>query len=57
MQVNGRLRDRLVMPRDAAREQIEAAARAHPRLPELTGGKAVEKVIVVPGKLVNVVAP
>ncbi len=57
MQVNGRVRDRLVMARDATREQIEAAALASPRLAEWTGGKEIKKVVVVPGKLVNVVAP
>jgi leucyl-tRNA synthetase len=57
MQVNGRVRDRLVMLRDATREEIEAAARAHPRLQEWTGGREIKKVVVVPGKLVNVVAP
>jgi leucyl-tRNA synthetase len=57
LQVNGRVRDRLVMARDARREQIEAAALAHPRLAEWTGGREIKKVIVVPGKLVNVVAP
>ena len=36
---------------------IEAAARAHPRLQEWTGGREIKKVVVVPGKLVNVVAP
>jgi leucyl-tRNA synthetase len=57
MQVNGRVRDRMVMLRDATREQIEAAALAHPKLPEWTGGKEIKKVVVVPGKLVNIVAP
>ena len=57
MQVNGRVRDRLVMSRDATREQIEAAALASPRLPEFTAGKEIKKVVVVPGKLVNIVAP
>jgi leucyl-tRNA synthetase len=57
MQVNGRVRDRLVMSREATREEIEAAARAHPRMTELTGGKEIKKVVVVPGKLVNIVAP
>jgi leucyl-tRNA synthetase len=55
MQVNGRVRDRLVMSRHATREQIVAAALASPRLPEFTAGKEFKKVVVVPGKLVNVV--
>jgi leucyl-tRNA synthetase len=57
LQVNGRVRDRLVMSKDATKEQIEAAARAHPRTLEFTAGKEIKKVVVVPGKLVNVVAP
>jgi leucyl-tRNA synthetase len=57
MQVNGKVRDRLVMSRDAMPGEIEAAALAHPRLAEWTGGKTIKKVVVVAGKLVNVVAP
>jgi leucyl-tRNA synthetase len=57
LQVNGKVRDILVMHRDATRERIEAAALAHPRLAEWTGGREIKKVVVVPGKLVNVVAP
>jgi len=57
LQVNGRVRDRLIMSRDATKEEIEAAARAHPKMAEWTAGKEIKKVIVVPGKLVNVVAP
>jgi leucyl-tRNA synthetase len=57
MQINGRVRDRLRMSRDATREQIEAAALASPRLGEFTGGKEIKKIVVVPGKLVNIVAP
>ncbi|HEX4085601.1 MAG TPA: leucine--tRNA ligase [Chthoniobacteraceae bacterium] len=55
LQVNGKVRDRLLLPREATKEQIEAAARAHPRLPELIAGKEIRKVVVVPGKLVNIV--
>jgi leucyl-tRNA synthetase len=55
LQVNGKLRGHLTMPRDATREQVEAAARAHPRIVEFTAGKEIKKVIVVPGKLVNIV--
>jgi leucyl-tRNA synthetase len=55
MQVNGRVRDRLVMSRNATREQIESAALASPRLSEFTAGKEIKKVVVVPGKLVNIV--
>ena len=57
LQINGKVRDRFLISRDATREQTEAAALASPRLAELTAGKEIKKVIVVPGKLVNIVAP
>ena len=57
LQVNGRVRDRLVMSRDATKDQVEAAALAHPKVLEYTAGKEIKKIVVVPGKLVNVVAP
>jgi leucyl-tRNA synthetase len=44
------------MPVDAAREAIEAAAIAEPRVAAFLSGLAVRKVIVVPGKIVNIVA-
>jgi leucyl-tRNA synthetase len=56
IQVNGKLRDKLVVSKDAPKEQIEAAALASPKIQEFTAGKTIKKVIVVPGKLVNIVA-
>ena len=56
VQVNGKVRDRLVVKRDAGREEIEAAALALPKIAESLAGLGVRKIIVVPGKLVNVVA-
>jgi leucyl-tRNA synthetase len=41
--------------KDASREQLEAAARAHEKFASQIGGKEVVKVIAVPGKLVNFV--
>ncbi len=55
IQVNGKVRDKLVMPKDATNAAVEAAALASPRIQEWTAGNTVKKVIVVPGKLVNVV--
>ena len=55
IQVNGKLRDKVEMPADATREQLEAAALAAPRIREFTEGKTIRKVIVVPGRLVNLV--
>ena len=42
--------------KDADQATVEAAALASPRVQEQTDGKTVRKVIVVPGRLVNIVA-
>ena len=54
-QVNGRVRDRLQAPSDADRAQLEALALAAPGVVQHLAGHEVVKVVVVPGKLVNVV--
>lgn len=56
IQVNGKLRDTLEMPADSTKEEIEAAAKSSERVAQFTDGLTVRKIIVVPGKLVNVVA-
>lgn len=56
IQVNGKLRDRLTVAREISKEALEAQAMASPKVAEFTAGLTVRKVIVVPGKLVNVVA-
>jgi leucyl-tRNA synthetase len=56
LQVNGKLRGKLIVPAAADRDAIEAAARASPEVAKHVGGAAVRKVVIVPGKLVNVVA-
>ena len=56
VQVNGKLRDTLVMPKGAARADVEAAALASDKIVRLLEGKAPRKVIVVPDRLVNLVA-
>ncbi len=55
VQVNGKLRDTLEMPAGASNEELERAALASPKVLSHMDGKGVKKVIVVPGKLVNVV--
>jgi leucyl-tRNA synthetase len=55
VQVNGKLRSRVVVAAEADAATIEAAARADERTAELLTGKQIVKVIVVPGKLVNFV--
>ena len=56
IQVNGKVRDRLVVSKDADKAALEAAALASPKVQEFTQGKEIKKVVVVPGKLVNIVA-
>ncbi len=56
IQVNGKLRDKLTVPADAGRDELEAAALASAKVQEFTAGKTIRKVIIVPGRLVNVVA-
>jgi leucyl-tRNA synthetase len=56
LQVNGKLRDRVDVPADTPQAELEKAALANNRVQEFLAGKQVRKVIVVPGKLVNVVA-
>jgi leucyl-tRNA synthetase len=55
VQVNGKLRDRIVVPADISREAMERLALESPRVQAYLQGKPPRKVIVVPGKLVNVV--
>ncbi len=55
VQVNGRLRARVVVPAGADREAIEAAALAATNVQKFIDGKSIRKVVVVPDKLVNVV--
>jgi leucyl-tRNA synthetase len=54
-QVNGKLRDRVEVAADADRETLEATALAAPNVRAHVDGHDVVKVVVVPGKLVNVV--
>ena len=56
IQVNGKLRGQIEVPAEASRESIEAAARANENVLRFTEGLSIRKVIVVPGKLVNIVA-
>jgi leucyl-tRNA synthetase len=56
VQVNGKTRGKLEVPADADRAAVEAAALADETVRRFVGEATVRKVIVVPGKLVNVVA-
>jgi leucyl-tRNA synthetase len=55
VQVNGKLRGTIEAPVDAPKEDIEAMALALPGVQPFLEGKSVRKVIVVPGKIVNIV--
>ena len=56
VQVNGKLRGTIDVAADASRELIEAAAKDEPNAAKFLEGLAVRKVIIVPGKIVNIVA-
>jgi leucyl-tRNA synthetase len=56
IQVNGKLRDTLKLPKGAPREEVEAAALASEHVIRTLDGKAPRKIIVVPDRLVNIVA-
>ncbi|HHC72526.1 MAG TPA: leucine--tRNA ligase, partial [Thiotrichales bacterium] len=56
VQVNGKLRARIRVPREASREAIEETALADPNVQRFVTPESLRKVIVVPGKLVNIVA-
>ena len=56
VQVNGKLRDRIQIPADIDKADIERIALESENVQRHTDGKSVKKVIVIPGKLVNIVA-
>ena len=55
VQVNGKVRDKLTVSVSLSKEELEAAAKALPRVQEFTEGKTIVKMIVVPKKLINIV--
>jgi leucyl-tRNA synthetase len=55
LQVNGKHRGSIHVPSDASRETIEGMALENPEAQKHIDGKAVKKMIVVPGRLVNIV--
>jgi len=55
LQVNGKLRGHMRAPKAAGREQLEQLALSHEAVTRHTNGQPVKKVVVVPGRLVNVV--
>ncbi len=56
VQILGKVRSKITVPADADEKAMEAAALADEKIAELIQGKTVRKVIVVKGRLVNIVA-
>ena len=55
VQINGKVRDRIIVPAEATEEEVKAAALASEDVQKFLEGKEPKKVIVVKGKLVSVV--
>lgn len=56
VQVNGKLRAKMTVSAQATKQEIETIATQQPNVQQFIEGKTIRKVIVVPGKLVNIVA-
>ena len=56
VQVNGKVRGKLTVPRDAPEDEVRRLALEEPRVKEHLAGRQVAKLVVVPGRLVSVVA-
>jgi leucyl-tRNA synthetase len=56
VQVNGKLRATVELPRDSGREAVESAALALPQVVRWLDGRSPKKVVVVPNRIVNLVA-
>ncbi len=55
VQVSGKLRGHITVPKDATREAIEVMARDNMNVQKFIDGQAIKKIVVVPGRLVNIV--
>ena len=55
VQVNGKLRAKLLLPSELEEEKVKEAALSHKNIKRYTKGKSIKRVVVVPEKLVNVV--
>ena len=56
IQVMGKVRAKITVPVDMAKDDVLATAKAEPKIAELLDGKEIKKEVYVPGKLVNFVA-
>lgn len=55
VQINGKVRDKLTVPANLSKEELEKAALASKRINDLLNGATPKKVIIVPNRLVNIV--
>ncbi|NYE57222.1 leucine--tRNA ligase [Carboxydothermus ferrireducens] len=55
IQVNGKVKDRVMVPRNVAEDELKEIALNTPKIKELTADKKIIKVIIVPEKLINIV--
>jgi leucyl-tRNA synthetase len=55
VQVNGKLRSKLLIPIGITDDEIKRMALQEPKINDIIGGKTIRKIIVVKGKLVNIV--
>ena len=55
MSFNGKARYNITMSADAPQAEVEKAALAHEKAAQWLDGKTIRKIIVVPGKIVNIV--
>lgn len=56
VQVNGKLRAQIKLAKDTSKEDTQQAAMGQPNVQKFTEGKDIKKVVVIPNKLVNIVA-
>ncbi len=56
VQINGKVRAKLVVPANATKEQMSELAEKDEKIQSEVSGKTIRKIIAVPGKLVNIVA-
>ncbi|MBD1372875.1 leucine--tRNA ligase [Hazenella sp. IB182357] len=56
IQLNGKVKERCTVPAKASKEEIETTVMDQPKVQGLLEGKTIRKVIVIPGRLVNIVA-
>ncbi|HRW34423.1 MAG TPA: leucine--tRNA ligase [Thermotogota bacterium] len=56
VQVNGKIRDKFMIPTGLSKEQTQQIALQRDRINEITAGKQIKKIVIVPDKIVNIVA-